>query len=423
MPAYYHRRWTPEEEQYIRDHWQEQTDAEMAAALDRLEGAVRNRRRALRCSPHKSWTPEEEEYLEESWGSVSIPTIAKNLGRTVPAITVRAERLGLGAVLDAGDYITLNQLLRVITGGAQSYSQLQKSWVQNRGMPVHTRRVNKCSWRIVYLDEFWKWAEKHRSFIDFSKLEPLALGKEPAWVQEQRSRDFKMRTLNRKDPWTPDEDSRLIRLIQQHKYGYAEISAILHRSEGAITRRCRDLGLKERPVRADNHGENSAWTAETLRILADGIRHGDSYQLIGLAVGKSEKAVRGKVWFTYLTENADKVRAMLADGPWGFGAPVPTVKQGFHHSKTRSEVKKDLSKLDTLLRKRQADISRDPHFWQRRMCKNWGDTEDCAAGIADCDSCPKFRRIPPQYCSRCGDTFYERQENRFCKACRTTRKK
>ena len=54
---------------------------------------------------------------------------------------------------------------------------------------------------------------------------------------------------------------------------------------------------------------------------------------------------------------------------------------------------------------------------------NWDDIGGCAAGYKDCDSCSEFRRIPPQYCARCGGTFYERKENRFCSACRTARKK
>lgn len=57
-----YRRWTSEEEQYIRDHWKTQSDAEMATALKRMEGAVRAKRRELRCSPQKTWTPEEERY-------------------------------------------------------------------------------------------------------------------------------------------------------------------------------------------------------------------------------------------------------------------------------------------------------------------------------------------------------------------------
>ena len=417
-----YRRWTPEEEQYIRDHWNTQSEAQMAEALDRPEGAVQTKRRELRCSTHKVWTPEEEMYLEEHWGSVSIPGIAKKLNRTVNAVKVRAFRLGLGGVLDAGDYVTFNQLMLTITDNSQSYSYQMQSWVKNRGLPVHTKRVDKCTWRVVYLDEFWKWAEKHRSFIDFSKLEPLALGKEPDWVPEQRRKDFQAFSLQRKDPWTPEEDQRLQYLLKQHKYGYAELSEILRRSEGAITRRCRDLGLNERPVRADNHGKDSVWTEEHFKILADGIRHGDSYPVIGKAVGRSEKAVRGKVYFTYLTEDADKIRSMLGDGPWGYGAPDPTVRQGFNLSRTRTEVRKNLSILDAILRKRRNDLGWG-EYWQRDTCQHWNAISGCLMHCSDCDSCTKFQRLRPQYCRMCGGEFLELQEQTFCPKCRAMRKK
>ena len=111
----------------------------------------------------------------EKWGQLSIPTIAKNLNRSANAIKVRVARLGLGPSLMAGDYITLNQLLATM-GNAGGNGYKMKSWVENRGLPVHTKKVDKCSFRVVFLDEFWEWAEKHRSFIDFSKLEPLVLG-------------------------------------------------------------------------------------------------------------------------------------------------------------------------------------------------------------------------------------------------------
>ena len=392
-----YRHWTSEEEQYIRDHWKTQSDAEMAEALKRMEGAVCTKRRELRCSTKNTWTPEEEQYLEDHWGTISIPGIAKKLGRTVHAVKVRATRMGLGEMLGSGDYVTFNQLMLALTDNAQSYSYQMESWVRRRGFPIHTKRVDKCVWRVVYLDEFWKWAEQHR-------------------------KDFQAFSLQRKDPWTSDEDSRLKMLLKQHKYGYAELSELLHRSEGAIVRRCRDLGLKERPVRADNHGKDSVWTTADYQALAEGIRHGDSYPVIGKAVGRSEKAVRGKVYFTYLTEDADKVRAMLKDGPWGHGAPEPTVKQGFSLSRTRTEVRKNLSVLDALLRKRLNELGYDP-YWQRFMCQNWDLIKGCSAGCTDCDSCTEFRRIKPQYCRMCGGEFLERREQTFCSKCRTMRKK
>lgn len=416
------RHWKPEEEQYIRDHWKTQSETEMAKALGRSEVAVRSKRRELRCSAKKTWTVEEERYLEERWGNVSIPSIAKKLGRTVHAVKIRASRIGLGGVLKSGDYVTFNQLMLTLTDNSKSYTYKMQSFVKNRGLPVHTKRVNQCTWRVVYLDEFWEWAEKHRSFIDFSKLEPLALGKEPDWVAEQRRKDFNAFSLQRKDPWTPDEDSRLVMLLKQHKYGYAELSEMLRRSEGAIVRRCRDLGLKERPVRADNHGKDSVWTEADFQALADGIRRGDSYPMIGKAVGRSEKAVRGKVYFTYLTEDADKVRSMIQNGPWGYGAPEPTVRQGFNLSRTRTEVRKNLSILDALLRKRMNDLGWDG-YWQRNTCQHWNDVRGCLMHCSDCDSCTKFQRIKPQYCRMCGGEFLERQEQTFCPKCRAMRKK
>ena len=137
----------------------------------------------------------------------------------------------------------------VLTGGSQSYTYQKESWIKKRGLPVHTKRVIDNSFLVVYLDEFWVWAEQHRSFIDFSKMEPLALGAEPAWVAQQRKIDAISYANQRKDPWTRQEDQRLAYFVKQHKYTYVEVSRELRRSVGAIQRRCIDLGLKERPVR------------------------------------------------------------------------------------------------------------------------------------------------------------------------------
>ena len=365
-------------------------------------------------------------YLQESWGTVSVPIIAENLGRSVLAVKERAGRLGLGAVLESGDYVTLNQLLIAVAGTNSAYSYKTISWVKNRGLPVHTMKVDKNSFRVVYLDEFWEWAEKNRSFLDFSKMEPLALGAEPDWVAEQRRKDFQAFAIQRKDPWTADDDSRLVALVKQHKYGYAELSEMLCRSAGAIQRRLQDLGVKERPVKADGHSASAKWTDGDFEILAEGIRHGDSYTLIGKQLGKSEKAIRGKVYYEYLTENADKVRAMMGDGPWGFGAPEPTVKQAVVLSRTRTETKELLAQLCGVLKHRTRELKKGDYdcYFQRAVCENWDDLHSCCkAGCEDCDGCAEFVRIRPQYCVRCGITFFERKKNLRCERCRTQRKK
>lgn len=370
----------------------------------------------------RNWTAEEDEYLSENWGKVSLPALCKKLDRSKNAIRVRKERLGLGAFFDAGEYVTLQQLLLAFTGTSASDSYKIKSWIQNRGLPVFTKTLDKKRVRCIRIEDFWAWAEQNKSFLDFTKMEPLTLGKEPAWVAEQRKHDAQGNSLQRKDPWTPEEESRLKMLVRMQKYTYAELSKMLCRSAGAIQRRCADLGLKERPVRIDAHGPESVWTEEHYETVADGIRAGMSYTMISRLVGKSEKAVRARIYNVYLTESADKVRAMMGEGPWGTGKPVPTVKQGVTLSHTRTATKKDISVLAGLLKYRMGQLGYDP-YWQRHMCMHWDDYDHCRAGEHNCDECTSFLRIKPQYCARCGGTFFERQKNQFCKQCRTARKK
>lgn len=457
------RPWTPQEEHYLQDHCEDMSIHEIAKALHRSLNAVRTRRTILgltnQQSPwseedkayfrqnrslsnaelaghlgrsvdeiaamrtrtetglkHPSWTPQEEDYLRENWGRIAIPTIAKKLGRTSGAVQNRARKLGLGSALQSGDYITFNQLMLHITGGAQSYTYQLESWVKKRGMPVHRRRIDHSRFLVVYLDEFWAWAEQHRSFIDFSKMEPLILGKEPAWVARQRQLDSAAHPLQRKDPWTPLEDQRLAYLLKQHKYNWAEISQELRRSVGAIQHRCVDLGLKERPVRESPH---NPWSDEDLQRLADMIRQGYGYAMIGQACGgRSEKAVRGIVFTKYRTEDADKVRAMLGDGPWGTGAPEPTVQSDKH----KQRVKKPIARLCELLliRRNSMDFG---EYWQKDMCQHWSDTRGCLKQCSDCDSCTEFQRIRPQYCRMCGGEFLERAEQAYCPKCRAMRKR
>ena len=58
------------------------------------------------------------------------------------------------------------------------------------------------------------------------------------------------------DPWTKEEDTELKRLVIQQKYTYDQISKMMNRTCGAIQRRLCDLGIKDRPIKADNHIPN-----------------------------------------------------------------------------------------------------------------------------------------------------------------------
>lgn len=250
------------------------------------------------------WSQEDLDYLCDKWGTVSMKSIASKLNRSENSILIKVQRLGLGPFLENGEYISFNQLLHAL-GVQGGYKYKAISWVENRAFPLKTKRVNNCSYKIVYIEEFWEWAEKYRNFLDFSKFEENALGKEAAWVKEKRKHDFEQSRKYITTPWTIVDDKKLEKLLKDYKYSYAELSKILRRTNGAIQRRICDLGLKERPIKANNHVK---WTNDEFNKLVQLIGDGFGYEYMQDVIGKSAKAIRGSVYRLYGTENLDKAR-------------------------------------------------------------------------------------------------------------------
>lgn len=373
---------------------------------------------------NKNWTQAEKDYLAENWGRVSIPAMSKHLNRSVNAIMDMRTRLQLGAYFDSGEYITLRQLMLAIGYGGSSCKYAVKSWVENRGLPAkHKLRNNTRVW-VVYLDDFWEWAEKNQGFLDFSKFPENALGVEPDWAKRKRKQDFKTLKGTKKIAWTSYEDERLKGLLKQHRYSFAELSKMLGRTEGAIQRRITDLKLKERPVKAD---KNNQWTSEQISLLGRLIKQGYSYEAIHEKIpDKSTKAIRGYVFRFYLTESLDKVRNYIGSGEFGDNMPPRKLYQRNCMSiEERAEVKAGVSQLAYLLNQRARQISpvaeEYKNYWQKDMCMNWSDIHGCTAGEADCDSCASFIRIQPQFCKRCGCTFFETRTSDICQKCRIAR--
>ncbi|MEG1180064.1 MAG: hypothetical protein RSD42_06615, partial [Oscillospiraceae bacterium] len=341
----------------------------------------------------RNWTEKETEYLCDNWGTISIPHLAKKLNRSENAIIIKARQYELGAFLESGDYVTWHQLLLAISVSG-SYGYKTTSWIDNRDFPVKTKRVRNNSFKIVYLNDFWKWAEKNQTFIDFSSFEENALGQEPNWVKAKRANDIKISKSFIKTPWTKQEDEKLIKLLKDYKYTYFDLSQKLTRTEGAIQRRICDLGIKERPLKADNH---NLWTDQELNLLAELIKQGYKYEMIAPQIGKSAKAIRGKVYTMYLTEDIDKARRMLGSGQWGDGRPERQLRHRLLMTVPEKEVcKKKVSMLAYILLQRAKELSpvgeEYKEFWQKDMCKNWDDVEGCKH-TGGCDTCTEFIRI------------------------------
>ena len=369
---------------------------------------------------NRNWTKQEEEYLIEKWGTISVKTIAKKLGRSENAILIRKTRLGLGAFLESGEYVTWNQLhLAIGLGAADGYRMI--SWVKNRDFPVRTKKVRENYYKVVYLEEWWKWAEKNRDILDFSKFEEGVLGYEPDWVKIKRKHDIEKKQKYIMSPWTKAEDDKLIHLVQKQKYTYDDLSKMLRRTNGAIQRRLCELGVRDRPVKADNH---MRWTEEILEQLGELIKAGYGYELIAEKIGRSSKACRGRVYAMYLTENLDKVRQIMGNGNFGDNRPERVLKQwNVMNTEERIAAKESITSLTAILQyrfKQQINETEWGEFFQKDMCENF--CKECL-NTEGCDSCSSYKKIQPQNCKMCGKTFWEKEGNLYCAGCRDMRKK
>lgn len=369
----------------------------------------------------RNWTKEEIEYLQDHYGQLSYGALAKNLNRSVTAIRVRADRLSLGAFLDSGEYVTFNQL-RIALGITGGCGYVMTSWVKNRGFPMHYKRVNENRFKVVYIDEFWEWAEKNQDLLDFSNFEEYNLGAEPEWVKRKRKLDFETSRKYKKTPWTKTEDKELKRLVLLHKYTYAEISKKICRTCGAIQKRLCDLGIMDRPVRASNH---NPWSDDDLQFLGELIKQGYNYDLIAEEIGRSSKAIRGLVYRYYITENLDKVRAYMQDGAFGDNCPQKQIKHfKIMDTEERNEVRDLISRLAGILDiefHSQIAATEWGEYFQRDMCRHFGN--QCLQEGIGCDECTRYQKIEPQNCKMCGCTFFEKKSNLYCKKCRDQRKR
>ena len=132
----------------------------------------------------RTWTKEEILYLDDAWGTKPIKSIAEKLNRSESAIVQKAGRRNLGPFLESGNYITFNQFMKYI--GYDSISYKLKSWIENRNLRIKNKTVGKNKFKVIYVEDFWKWADKNRQFVDWNKVKRNSIENEPEWVEKLR---------------------------------------------------------------------------------------------------------------------------------------------------------------------------------------------------------------------------------------------
>ena len=89
------RKWTEEEDDFLRKNYLEQGEHFCIESLKRTQQAIHNRIYKLKISKKNSWTTEEEIFLIENYPKMGSIFCAKFLKRNNSSVTRKVQRLNL----------------------------------------------------------------------------------------------------------------------------------------------------------------------------------------------------------------------------------------------------------------------------------------------------------------------------------------
>lgn len=280
--------WSDDEVQFLKDHWNNLSINQIAIELNRSAKAIKTKatREDLTERKTKKWSKEDIEFLNEKWGSASIESIAKYLNRTDEAVRYKAFRLGLPAFTECVDGVLLTEFADVI---GIDYKRMLR-WKSKYHFPVISKKITKQTNRYyVNIDEFWKWAKSHDHLIDFSKIDENILGAEPSWVKKQREVD-KRADKSPLKRWTAKEEQKLIKMVNQFKFTYDDLSNEFGRPQRSIYEKLKELNIDARPVAR----ERMNWTKKEIEDLKRMKAAGLSRKEIANKLNRTPEAITQK---------------------------------------------------------------------------------------------------------------------------------
>lgn len=237
---------------------------------------------------NRNWTQEEIEYLEDNYGTVKIKTISKKLNRSASAIVNKVNRMNLGRWYTRAG-VTMGEFSKATS---IAHGTL-RNWTEHYEMPFRKKSIRQSDFYIIKLEDFWKWAETHKQMIEWNKIERLAIGPEPHWVNEARKAKVIECDLSaKKIPWTSSEDEKLKWMLKQYKFTYPDISKELNRTHGAIKRRMSDLNLQMRPIPI---ATKKVYSEQEVQEILNLYNAGYGFKFIARKLNRSEAGVRGKI--------------------------------------------------------------------------------------------------------------------------------
>lgn len=346
------------------------------------------------------WTAEQDAYIAAHWQDQTDEEMAKAVGH--PVSSTRARRAKLG-------FKTRNTC-RGPAWTQKEIDYIQEVWGQ-KTIPEIARKLGRSidavkikANRLGYTGQMW-----YGEMMPARKVSEL-LGVDvhtvcDYWIPKCGLKGVKKRLGKSKKTTTIIMFEDLLKWLEAHQDLWdsrrLELYVLGMEYDWLVAKRKMDAQL---PVR-----KAQKWTPqEDARLVAMFRRGNMTYAEIAAELSRPVSGIKHRLYRLDV---------------WGTGKYV-----GDALTEERKAQKENFERLTLIIRLRNTlllhrNSTEFGTYWQKDLCMHWDDTKGCTAGGQDCDSCTSFARIKPQYCARCGSTFYERAENRFCQPCREARKK
>lgn len=347
------------------------------------------------------WTAEQDAYIAAHWQDQTDEEMAENVGHSVSSTKARRAKLG---------FKTRNTC-RGLAWTQKELDYIQEVWGQ-KTIPQIARKLGRSinavrikANRLGYTGQ--KWYGEMMSARKVSEL--LGIDVHTVcdyWIPKCGLKGVKKRLGESEKTATIIMFEDLLQWLETHQDLWdsrrLELYALGMEYDWLVAKR--KLDAQQLPVR-----KGQKWTLqEDARLVAMFRRGNMTYAEIAAELSRPVSGIGHRL------HRLDV---------WGTGRYI-----GDALIEERKAKKLDFERLALIIRLRNTLLMYRNStlfgvYWQKDLCMHWDEAKGCTAGGQDCDSCTLFVRIRPQYCARCGGTFYERQENRFCQKCRTARKK
>ena len=345
------------------------------------------------------WSAEELTWLNENW-QLPDTELSEKLGR--PVQSIRTKRLSLGLVGKDGK--------RQKDWSKEELDYIREVWGQ-KTIPEIAKKLGRSinavkikTMRMGYTGQ--KWYGEMMSARKVSEL----LGVDvhavcDFWIPKCGLKAKSKRLGETQKTTTIIMFEDLLKWLETHQDLWdsrrVELYGLGMEYDWLVAKRKSDA---QKPAR-----KAQKWTPEEDRQLIDMFRRGGMTNAeMGEVLGRPASGVEHR---------------LLRLDVWGTGKYIGDARQKERKAKREKfEQKALIIQLQRVLLAHRNSMEFG-EYWQKDMCMNWDNVLGCKAGCTDCDSCSDFIRIQPQYCVRCGATFYEREPNRRCERCRIARRK